>query len=94
MSTTAVFVSHLEPRTADIANKETLVDKLDGVTTSNPITDINSMNKISQTENELGSKLKVAGVYVLSSTFISLIIVFLISQLLSSLGGMEKATNE
>ena len=76
MSTIAVFVSHLEPMAVGSVNKETLVDQLDGVTTSNPITDTNSMNKISQTENELGSKLKVAGAYVLSSILIPLVIMF------------------
>ena len=46
--------------------------------------------QISQTENELGSKLRVAGVYVLPSVLIPLIIVFLINQLLSSLGVWRK----
>ena len=79
MSTIAVFVSHLEPMAVGSVNKETLANQLDEVTTSNLISNTNTTDKISQAENELGSKLRVAGVYVLSSM---LIIVFLINHLL------------
>ena len=90
VSITAAFVSQLEIKTGDIENKEILANQLDEVTTSNLITDTNTINKTSQAENELGNKLKIVGVYVLSSTFIPLIIMFLINHLLSSLGIWRK----
>ena len=90
VSITAAFVSQLEIKTGDIENKEILANQLDEVTTSNLITDTNTTNKTSQAENELGNKLKIVGVYVLSSTFIPLIIMFLINHLLSSLGVWRK----
>ena len=90
VSITAAFVSQLEIKTGDIENKEILANQLDEVTTSNLITDTNTTNKTSQAENELGKKLKTVGVYVLSSTFIPLIIMFLINHLLSSLGVWRK----
>ena len=90
VSITAAFVSQLEIKTGDIENKEILANQLDEVTTSNLITDTNTTNKTSQAENELGNKLKIVGVYVLSSTFIPLIIMFLINHLLSSVGVWRK----
>ncbi len=90
VSITAAFVSQLEIKTVGIVNKEILANKIDEVTTSNLITDTNTINKTSQAENELGNKLKIVGVYVLSSTFIPLIIMFLINHLLSSLGVWRK----